>query len=57
MKDLLLIDSKLSTQFWAKAIDTANYLQNRLSTKHIADNTVIIPDEAWIEVRQSLKHV
>lgn len=57
MKDSLLIDSKLSTQFLAKAIDTANYLQNRLPTKRIADNTVIIPDKAQIEVRQSLKHV
>ena len=28
MKDSFLIDSGLPTQFWAEAIDTANYLQN-----------------------------
>ena len=43
MKDSLLIDSGLPTQFWAEAMDTANYLQNRLSTRRT--KTVIISEE------------
>lgn len=45
MKNLMLIDSKLLNNFLAEAIDTANYLQNRLPTKHI-DKKVIIPNKA-----------
>ena len=37
-------------------MDTDNYLQNRLPRKHIADKTIIIPEEAWIGVRQNLEH-
>ena len=33
MKDSLLIDSSLLLEFWAEAMDTANYLQNRFPTK------------------------
>ena len=55
MKDSLLIDSGLPTQFWAEAMDTANYLRNRLPTRRT--KTVIIPEEAWTEVRQNLEHV
>lgn len=50
MKDSLLIDSGLSTQFWAKAIDTANYLQNQLPTK-CTKKIVIIPKETWTKVK------
>lgn len=57
MKDLLFINNKLPTQFWAKAMDIANYLRNRLPTKCIAGKTVIIPEEAQIEVRQNLKYI
>lgn len=34
MKNLLLIDNSLSVNFWAKAIDTVNYLYNQLPIKH-----------------------
>lgn len=34
IKDFLLLDSGLLLDFWAKAIDTANYLQNKLLTKN-----------------------
>ena len=57
MKDSLLIDSKLPNQFWAEAMDTTNYLRNRLPTKRTADNTIIIPEEAWTEVKQNLEHI
>ena len=53
MKDLLLIDSGLLNQFWAEAMDTANYLQNRLPTTEKA----IIPKEAWTGTRQNLEHI
>lgn len=33
IKDFLLIDNNLPPEFWAEAIDTANYLQNRLPNK------------------------
>lgn len=46
MKDLILIDSGLPNGFWAKAIKTANYLQNRLLTRNKTHNEMI-PKEAW----------
>lgn len=51
MKDSLFIDSGLLIKFLIKAMDTANYLQNRLSIKHIADNVIIIPEKAEMESR------
>ena len=33
MKDSLLINSKLSVNFWTKVIDISNYLYNWLSTR------------------------
>lgn len=33
MKNLLLLNSGLPLDFWAEAMDTANYLQNRLLRK------------------------
>ena len=44
MKDLLLINSKFLLKFWAKAMDTSNYLWNHLLTKTQIDK--IIPKEA-----------
>ncbi len=56
MKDSLLIDSGLPLNFWAKAMDTSNYLRNRLSTRR-ADKSTIIPEEAWTGLRQNVEHV
>ena len=53
MKDSLLIDSGLTNQFWAEAMDTANYLRNRLSTTDKA----ITSEEAWTKTRQNLEHI
>ena len=47
MKDSLLIDSGLPLEFWAEAMDTANYLRNRLPTK--SQRGEMIPEEAWTE--------
>lgn len=33
MKESLLLDSGFSLNIWVKAMDTASYLQNRLSAK------------------------
>ena len=41
MKDALLINSGFLVNFWAEAIDTSNYLQNRLSTK--CSKCIVIP--------------
>ena len=51
----MLIDSGLPVNFWAKAMDTINYLHNHLPTKQ--DGPTIIPEETWTDVRQNLKHV
>lgn len=42
MKDFLLIDSGLPIQFWAEAMDTINYLQNKLLIRCI-NRAIIIP--------------
>lgn len=55
MKDSLLIDSGLPVNFWAEAMDIANYLRNRLPTKR--DGPAFIPEEAWTKTRQNLEHV
>lgn len=52
IKDSLLIDNELLPKFWAEAIDTANYLRNRLPTKtQIGD---IILEKAWTGERQDV---
>lgn len=43
MKDFFLINSGLPLDFWAKAMDTTNYLRNRLPTK--TQISIIIPEE------------
>lgn len=55
MKDSLLIDSNLPLEFWAEAIDTVNYLHNRLSTKTQKDE--MIPEEAWTRRKQDVNHI
>lgn len=55
MKDSLLIDSDLPLEFWAEAMDTANYLQNRLPTK--SQRGEMIPEETWTGRKQDLSHI
>lgn len=55
MKDSLLIDSGLHLEFWAEAMDTANYLRNRLPTK--SQRGELIPEEAWTEKKQDVSHI
>lgn len=43
MKDSMLIDSGLSNRFWAEAMDTANYIRNRLPARGIKTT----PEQAW----------
>lgn len=45
MKDLILIDSGLSDNFWVETMETANYLWNKLPTKNKSHNK-IIPKES-----------
>ena len=56
MKDSLLINSGLPTQFWAEAMDIANYLQNWLPIRR-TDKAVIILEETWTKVKQDLSHI
>lgn len=53
MKDSMLIDSGLPNNIWAEAMETANYLRNRLPTKS-KNYGKMIPEELWTERRQSL---
>lgn len=56
MKNSLLIDNELLTQFGAKAMDITNYLQNWLPTKR-TDRAIIYPEETWTNVRQNFEHI
>lgn len=56
MKDVLLIDSELPIDIWAEAMETANYLRNRLPTKTRGHGEVI-PEEKWSRSRQNLSHL
>ena len=56
MKDSILIDSGLPNGFWAEAMETANYLRNRLPTRS-KNHGEMIPEEAWTGRRQDLHHI
>lgn len=55
MKNSLLINSGLLLEFWAEVMDTANYLQNRLSTKN--QRGEIILEEIWTEKKKDISYV
>ncbi|KFD46771.1 hypothetical protein M513_12352 [Trichuris suis] len=50
----MLIDASLSTDLWAEAIGTANYLRNRCLTKALRNVT---PEEAWSGRKPNLSHL
>lgn len=56
MKDSMLIDSGLPNVFWAEAMETANYIRNRLPTKSKTHGEMI-PEESWTSRRQDLRHI
>ena len=56
MKDSMLIDSGLPNDFWAKVIETANYLQNRLPIRS-KNHEEVIPKESWTGQRQNLQYI
>lgn len=56
MKDSLLIDSDLPNDFWAEAMETANYLRNRLPTKSRSHGE-LVPEDEWTNRKQNLSHV
>ena len=49
----MLCEFKLHKRFWGEAINTANYLQNRLPTK-VTNKT---PYELWFNTKPNLKHL
>lgn len=53
MTRCLLSESKLPNKFWGEAVNTANYLQNRLPTK-ACEKT---PYELWSGRKPSLAHI
>lgn len=56
MKEFLLINSKLSINFWAQAIDVVKYLQTRLPTRR-ANKTVIVPKETWTGTKENVEYI
>ncbi len=52
----MLIDSRLPNKFWAEAMKTANYLQNRLPTRS-KTYSKMISEEAWTGQQQDLLHI
>ena len=46
IKDSMLIDSGLSNNFWAEAMETASYLHNRLPTRS-KNHREVIAEEFW----------
>lgn len=53
MKDSILIDSGLPNNFWAEAMETANYFCNKLPTRS-KNHSEVIPEEIWTGQRQDL---
>lgn len=49
----LLVESKLPQSFWAEAVNTANYIRNRLPTSSLNGRT---PYEAWTGKPPDLSH-
>lgn len=56
MKDSLLVDSGLPNKFWAEAMETSNYLRNRVLTKSKNHGELIL-EEAWTNRRHNLEYV
>ena len=58
MKDAMLIDSNLPNNFWVDAMDTANYLRNRLLTSRASNRkTAIILEKKWTGKKQNVSHI
>lgn len=53
VKDSMLIDSGFSNGFWVEAMETANYLQNKLPTRS-QNHGKMIPEEAWTGKQQNI---
>lgn len=54
MARCMIFEKKLPKSFWAEAINTAVYLQNRLPTRAIKGMT---PVEAWGGIKPSVRHL
>ena len=50
----MILESGVSTDFWAEAVNTANYLKNRSPTKVLPNMT---PQEAWTGEKPDLSHL
>ncbi|KPJ19636.1 Retrovirus-related Pol polyprotein from transposon TNT 1-94 [Papilio machaon] len=50
----MLLNAKLSKQFWAEAVQTAAYLLNRTPTKSLKYKT---PEEMWSGTKPSVSHL
>lgn len=53
MARCMLIEARLPNKYWGEAVSTANYIQNRLTTRV----TNITPFEVWNKRKPDLKHI
>ena len=53
MVDCMIQSKGLILQYWADAINCANYILNRTPTKFLQG---IIPEEAWSKIKQDVSH-
>ena len=54
MANCMLIQANMNRIFWAEAVHTANYLQNRLYTKFLVNKS---PFELWFNKKPKLKYI
>ena len=54
MARCMLCDSDMDQKYWAEAVHTANFLQNRLPTRSVSNKT---PFEAWTGRKPDVRHL
>ena len=53
MARYMLLDANMDKKYWGEAVNTVNYLQNRLPAKTIGKT----PYELWYSRRPDVKHL
>ena len=54
MARCIVCDSGMGQKYWAEAVHTANFLQNRLPTRSVSNKT---PFEAWTGRKPDVQHL
>ena len=54
MARCLMHEKKMPLKFWAEAVNTASYIQNRVTSRVLDDKT---PYEIWYDVKPNVEHL